>query len=125
MKTFVNALIGLLTIIGITVAEFLVTLPLGEPNPETLAQYINYELLLTALPAALVTFLFAWWFKTKSKVEALRRSITWTIVVALWYLFVALGNDNFSYVFGQAGVYVLLAGCFLGPLVLSKVRRLE
>lgn len=125
MKIVNDALLGLLAIIGITIFEFILTIPFGEPNPDTITKFINFELLLTAVPAILVTFLLAWLFKTKSKSEALNRSITWTIVVAIWYLVVALGNDNFKNVFGQIGIYVLLFGCFLGPMILWKVRGLK
>lgn len=125
MKTLFNFLYGLLVIIAVTILEFIVTLPLGEPNEEKISQVINYELLLTALPAAFVTFIFAQMLKTKSKSEALVRSIIWTFVLGMWYLVVSIGNYGFMNTFGQIGIYVLLACSFSGPIIYGKVSHLE
>jgi hypothetical protein len=125
MKTIINLLIGLLTIILVTILEFLVTLPFGEPNPDTIARFVNIELLLTALPAALVTYVLAWLFRTKSKSQAMHRSVIWTLVLGLWYLVIGLGNDTFGDIFGQLGIYVLLICSFAGPLIFSKVKNLH
>jgi len=67
-----DALFGLLIIIVITILEFIVTIPFGEPaqefTSEVWAKFINRELLLTALPAALTNNLFSQVvLKTKSK----------------------------------------------------------
>lgn len=59
--------LGLLIIFFITILEFLVSMPLGNPwdyyEPQNIApyvyqQFINKELLLTALPTAIVIFIF-------------------------------------------------------------------
>lgn len=125
MKILSNLLYGLLIIIVITVLEFIVTLPMGEPHEENISQFINYELLLTALPAAFVTFIFALLLKTKSKSQALLRSIIWTMVIGTWYLVISIGNYGFINTFGEIGIYVLLACSFLGPIIYSNLKHLE
>jgi hypothetical protein len=105
-----------------------VTLPFGEPSElsqATYSQFINRELLLTALPALLVTLMFAGLLKTKNKSDALKRSITWTVFLTLNYLLIGIGNDNFKLIFGNIGIYILLGCSFMGPIVYSKIKHLE
>ena len=59
-KILINFLFGFLVTIVVTICEFIVTLPFGEPSEliqATYSQFINRELLLTALPALLVTLM--------------------------------------------------------------------
>lgn len=125
MKTLFNFLYGLLIIIVVTIFEFIVTLPLGEPSEESISQFINYELLLTAIPTAFVTFMFARLLRTKNKSEALLRSIIWTMALSIWYLVISIGNYGFINTFGEIGIYVLLACSFSGPIIYSKLNHLE
>lgn len=125
MKTTVKDIVmGILIIILTTVAEFIVTLPFGTPgdiDSATLTKFINRELLLTALPAGLVTFVFAHLLKTTTQQVALRRSITWTVMILLNFLLIGIGNQNLAQIFGTPGIYALLAFAFAGPLVYSWV----
>ena len=124
-----DALFGLLIIIVITILEFIVTIPFGEPaqefTSEVWAKFINRELLLTALPAALTTFIFTGRLKTKSKADAIRRGIIWSIILALNYMIIGIGNNNFELIFGEIGIYVLLACTFAGPVIYTKVKQLN
>lgn len=115
-----DVLFGILIMIVITIFEFIVTLPFGEPGElsrDGYAYFINRELLLTALPAALVTFLFTRLLKTKSKSDALRRSIVWTLIVFLNYLSIGIGNNNLGEIFRTFGIYILLVCAFAGPVL--------
>ena len=126
MKTFLkDVLFGILIIILITLAEFIVTLPFGTPgdvDSAGLATFINRELLLTALPAGLITFAFAHLLKTNTRQAALRRSIIWMVMLLLDFLMIGIGNQNLEEIFGTAGIYALLACAFAGPLVYSWLK---
>jgi hypothetical protein len=127
-RTLKDVLFGIFIVIVITIFEFLVTLPFGEPvefGSEQYSQFASRELLLTALPAVLVTFIFTGLIKTRSRSEALRRSIVWTIIIFLNYLLIGIGNDNFKIIFGTIGIYILLACAFLGPIIYEKIKHLE
>ena len=122
-------LFGILIFIAIMISEFIVTLPFGEIAYESdrteWAMLINREFLVTALPAALVTFAFSWLFKTKSRKEAIRRGMIWTGILVLFYIFIGIGNQNLDLIFGTVGVYVLLACAFSGPVLYSVMKRLS
>ncbi len=123
MKTILKDIaFGILIIILITLAEFIVTLPFGTPgdvDSAGLAMIINRELLLTALPAGLITVAFAHLLKTDTRQAAVRRSNIWMLMILLNYLIIGIGNQNLEEIFGSAGIYALLACAFAGPLVYS------
>jgi hypothetical protein len=128
MKMLLDILFGLVAIIVVTIFEFLVTLPFGEPGelkPNGYSSFINRELLLTALPAALTTFILAMLLKTKSMSDSLRRSIIWTTMLVLSFVLIGLGNNNLPEIFSTVGIYVLLACTFAGPIIYAKIRHLE
>jgi len=123
-----DILYGILIIVLITVAEFLVTLPFGTPKDSlraTLSAYMNLEFLLTAIPAGLVTFLIARQLKTVSKSQALKRAILWTAMVFLNYLWIGVLNLNADLIFTTIGIYVLLLCVFIGPLAFALYAHLE
>ena len=112
----------------IMILEFLVTLPFGAPtNLEVgeLGAFLNREFLLTAVPAAIVTYLFARLSNGQTIVSAYRKSIIWTLMILAFYAIIAVGNDNVGPIFGSYGFYVLLAGIFAGPIIYAKMERLE
>jgi len=130
MKKIVkDVLLGFLVIFVVIFFEFLVTIPFGEPAGDITraewASWINRELLVTALPAAFTTLGFTWLLKTQSRRDAIRRSIIWTCMIALNYMLMGLGNDNLDLIFGRPGVYVLLLCSFVGPLLFSKIKKLN
>ncbi|NTW72909.1 MAG: hypothetical protein HGA49_11805 [Eubacteriaceae bacterium] len=130
MKNIVkDVLFGVLVVIVITILEFIVTIPFGLPaesiDREMWANFISRELLVTALPAFLTTTFFAWRLKTKSNSDALRKGLIWTAIIALNFVIIGLGNDNLGLIFGKIGIYVLLACAFAGPVLYSKVKRLN
>ncbi|HWQ89657.1 MAG TPA: hypothetical protein VN374_06755, partial [Desulfitobacteriaceae bacterium] len=103
-----------------------ITLPLGESgglSREAYANYKNRDLLLTALPAGLTTFVFAWLLKTNNISVAFRRSIIWTIIIFLHFLLLGIGYDNLLGMFGTIGIYLLLACAFTGPLLYAKIKH--
>ncbi|CZQ88853.1 hypothetical protein [Trichococcus collinsii] len=127
MKAIIkDVLSGLLIFVLIMVLEFAVTLPFGEPGGESggLAVYLNREFLLTAIPAAILTYMAAMVTKVPTIVSAYRKSIIWTTVVLGFYSIIAVGNDNVGPIFGSYGFYLLLLGVFLGPILYSKFKRL-
>ncbi len=123
-----DCLYGLLVVIAVMGCEYGVTLYYGKPvglSPEQYTQYVNMVFLLTALPAALMTFLLTGLLKTKSKEAALQRSVIWSIMVALLYVIISLGNNHFLMFFGNRGIYALLFCVFNGPIVYAIIKRLE
>ena len=105
------------------------TIPFGEVSEEIdtvkWANMINLELLLTALPAAVTTLVFSWLLKTKSKSDTIRKGIIWTSLIALNYILIGIGNNNIGLIFGQIGIYVLLAGAFAGTFIYVKIKHLN
>ena len=127
-KVVKEILYGVLIVVVTLIFELLVTLPFTEiasENDRARWQFLlNRELLLTSIPAALITFFFAWMLKTATRREALRRAIIWTGILAMYYLLISIGNGSFGLMFGAVGVYVLLACSFAGPILYSFIRRL-
>lgn len=127
MKAIIkDVLSGLLFFVLIMVLEFAVTLPFGEPSNESgdLAVYLNREFLLTAIPAAILTYTAAMVTKVPTIVSAYRKSIIWTVVVLGLYTIIAVGNDNVGPIFGSYGFYLLLLGVFIGPILYAKFKKL-
>jgi len=125
MKRFlINILLGFLVFVIILACEAAVTLPFGEPQEGKLAMYLTIEFLLTAIPAGLVTFILAWVTRTKTKAEALSKSISWTAVVAILYFVIAYFNNNMDYVFGNFAFYILLVCVFAGPMIYAKSKKI-
>jgi len=128
-KIIKDLLFGVLIIVVTLIFEFIVTIPFSEVASESdRARWgflLNRELLLTALPAALITFTFSWLLKTNTKKDALRRGIIWTGILALYYILISIGNGSFDLMFGNIGVYLLLACAFAGPLIYSALKHLN
>jgi hypothetical protein len=123
-----DALFGILIVVLVVAVEFLVTLPLGAPtglDAAGLAAYIDQELLLTSLPAGLLTFLFAWILRTGSRAEANRKSIVWTLMVLINYVAVGVLNGDLLPIMTSAGVYILLIFTFAGPKLYAMVRNFD
>ena len=128
MKAIIkDVLTGLLIFVLIMVLEFAVTLPFGDPGSESgeLAAYLNREFLLTAIPAAILTYLAAMVTKVPTIVSAYRKSTIWTAVVLIFYTIIAVGNDNVGPIFGSYSFYLLLLGIFLGPILYAKFKRVS
>ena len=125
-----DMLFGVLIFFSILALEFVLTLPQGTSGTEGISsaewsRIINQELLLTALPAAVVTFLSAMLLNTKSGGDAFRRSVIWTMIVLLFYVAIGIGNGNFKIIFGTIGIYTVLLGVFAGPLFYAKIKHLK
>lgn len=130
MKNIIkDVLFGVLIVVVTLIFEFIVTIPFTEIASESdrvrWAFLINRELLLTALPAALITYTFAWLLKTKIRRDALRRGTIWTCILALYYIFISIGNGSFNLMFGTIGVYILLVCAFAGPVIYFALQRLR
>ncbi|MDD2279884.1 MAG: hypothetical protein PHS05_12570 [Bacteroidales bacterium] len=128
-KVIKDLLFGVLIIMVTLIFEFIVTIPFtevaSESNRARWAFLINRELLLTALPVALITYAFTWLLKTKSRKDALRRGIIWTCILALYYILISIGNGSFDLMFGTIGVYALLVCAFAGTVIYSALKRLR
>lgn len=130
MKSIIkDVLFGILIVIVVTLLEFVVTIPFGLPadsiSRDEWAAIISRELLITAIPAFLTTFVFALLLKTKSKADAIQKSVFWTSILCINYFIMGLGNDNLGLIFGTLGVYILLICAFAGPIVYAKVKHLK
>lgn len=130
MKSIVkDVLFGVLIVIVVTLLEFVVTIPFGLPaediGRDEWAAIISRELLITAIPAFLTTFVFALLLKTKSKAEAIQKAVFWTSILCINYLVMGVGNDNLGLIFGTIGIYVLLICAFAGPLVYAIAKHLK
>lgn len=128
-KVIKDLLFGVLIIMVTLIFEFIVTIPFTEIASEgdraRWAFLINRELLLTALPVALITYTFTWLLKTKSRKDALRRGIIWTCILALYYILISIENGSFDLMFGTIGVYALLVCAFAGTVIYSALKRLR
>ncbi|ADL50225.1 hypothetical protein [Clostridium cellulovorans] len=125
-KILKDFLFGLLLMFNITICKFLVTLPFEMPMDFTNENYsyvINREFLVTSLPALVITLIYTRLLKTKTKADALRKSIIWTIVVILNYSLIGIGNDNFKIIFGGWGIYSLIASVFIAPILSLYIRK--
>lgn len=129
MKSVVkDFLFGILVLITITILEFIVTIPFGYPGDqigrEEWGAIINRELLLTAVPGFLTTYVFAMLLKTKSRADAMQKAVFWASILCINFLIIGIGNDNLDLIFGTVGIYVLLVCTFAGPIAYSFVKRL-
>lgn len=130
MKSIIkDVLFGVVIVIVVTLLEFVVTIPFGMPaedlSNDEWAAIISRELLLTAVPAFLTTYVFALLLKTKGKAEAIQKAVFWTSILCLNYLIIGVGNDNLGSIFGTIGIYVLLICAFAGPLVYAFLKHLK
>lgn len=128
MKVIIrDVLFGILLMVLVMAAEVLVTVPLGpqgyeEADEDGKAAILNLELILTAMPAAVISFMLAFLLKTKERAEALRRGAVWALVVFLLYALIGAMNGNFGRIFSTYGIYLLLACVFVGPLLSAMIR---
>lgn len=122
-----DALLGILIFAVVMVCEFIVTLPFGkiayESDRTEWTALINREFLVTALPAALIAFAFSFLLRIKSRKEAIRRGTIWVGVFVLLYILIGIGNHDLDLIFGTAGVYVVLACVFSGPVLYVAMKR--
>lgn len=127
-KTVKDILFGLVVLMVIILVEFLVTIPFGTVGEEAttadFSAFMNREFLLTAIPAAAVTYIFTAVRKTRTRAEAFQHSVTWTLMIFLMYFFMGLGNNNLGEIFTTVGIYVLLAAAFAGPLLYARINHL-
>lgn len=120
-KILIDILLGLLVIVLVLAAEFLVTLPFTEiadtENPERWQQLINRELLLASVPAFLITFLLAWARRTPDVKGGLLRGVIWGAALVVFYVFIGVNNQNLGLLFGSLGLYTLVLCAIAGPVV--------
>lgn len=121
-----NAAVAILVTVLIVIAEFLVTLPFGEPEftvPESYRHYVNLEYLLTAIPAFFISAGISRLMKTVSKRDSLRRGLTWAAVLALTDTVIGIGNENFFILFGTFGIYLKYICTAAGPALFQYLRK--
>lgn len=124
-KILIDILLGLLVIVLVLAAEFLVTLPFTEiassEDPERWQQMINRELLLASLPAFLITFLLAWARRTTELKDGLLRGGIWGAWLVAFYVLIGVNNENLGLIFGSLGLYTLVLCAFAGPVVRGAI----
>lgn len=127
-KTVKDILFGFVVLMVIILMEFIVTIPfgiVGEGATSTeFSAFMNREFLLTAIPAAAVTYIFTAVRKTSSRAQAFQHSVTWTLMIFLMYFLMGIGNNSLGEIFSTVGIYVLLAAAFAGPILYSKINHL-
>lgn len=127
-KTVKDILFGFVVLLVIILLEFIVTIPFGTAGENMssaeFSAFMNREFLLTAIPAAAVTYLFTAVRKTRTRAEAFQHSVIWTLMIFLMYFLMGIGNNNLGEIFSTIGIYVLLAAAFAGPILYSKMNHL-
>lgn len=130
-EIFKNFLYGLLAIILVTLCEFLITLPFGSPwdnydpfeiSDQVYRHYLNIEFLLTAIPAGIVIF-FILKISKSSCTSAVKKGFLWTTMLCFNYIFIGIGNNNFTIILNTFGIYVLLFCSLLGTLFYIKLNE--
>lgn len=119
---------GILVLMALIICRNLLVSHFGSPaglSTEQYVQYTNRQFLLMAIPAAVLTFVTTALLRTKTKEAALQNSITWTLMVAVFYIITSLADDKFGLLFTNRGIYALLLSVFIGPVLYAQVRRLE
>lgn len=132
MKEVLKTLLfGLLSIISITIFEFLVTLPLGSPwdtnksfevSNDVYKHYLNIEFILTALPAGVVIF-FILKLSKSSYVSSMKKGTLWTVMLCVNYVLIGIGNDNLTVIFSTFGIYVLFLCCLIGAFIYKILNK--
>ena len=129
---FKNLLYGLLVIVLVTLCELVITLPFGSPwdiyepfeiSDEVYRHYLNIEFLLTAIPAGIVIF-FILKFSKSSCTSAIKKGFLWTSMLCFNYIFIGMGNNNFTIIFSTFGIYILLLCSLLGTLFYIKLKAI-
>jgi hypothetical protein len=123
-----DVLHSILILLVIIILDIMFTRPFDLPWKTSSEDYINFmnrELLFTAFPVGLVTFVFEWQLKTQNKYDAIRRSIIWTIVIFLNYFHMGSENSKLEELYSTYGLYVLLIYSFAGPLIYVKLNNLK
>lgn len=82
------------------------------------------HLFVVLFVSALLTFIFTWISKTKSRKDALRKSIIWSVIFIGWYIIIGTGNNTIAEIFLSYYFYTVLACYFVGPLVFMAVKKL-
>lgn len=88
--------------------------------PADLLAQISLMFALAAVIMLVLTFLLGWAVKVSGARDGAQRGAVWVAVVALSQFLLGLGKGVVP-VFGLAGVYVYLAGIFLGPILAGLV----
>ncbi|NTU88692.1 MAG: hypothetical protein HGA54_02140 [Actinobacteria bacterium] len=132
LRVIGDTLLGVLVYAAFLVIQLLVSIPMGYPPTN-----LTLATLLMAIPLGLVTFALAWLVRTKTKHDAWRRSILWTVVLLVLDVVIMILNSSivspdfpsfsssFFLYFGNISVYVLYVCAFLGPILFAKAKRLN
>ena len=123
MKRYLKELaFGLAVFVLVQVAELLVTLPgwggTGSfpEDPVARAGALLVEFGLTAPAALVIAFVVARLLRTPTLAAGAWRGLVWVAVLLVFYLVVAVGNDNLL-LFGVPTFWVLAAAVGAGPVL--------
>jgi len=128
MKIFKMFLVGIILIFVLLLVELIITLPFGMPaetSEEFLKSLIFWELLLSSIPACLLTFFAALILKLETRKDTWLCAFVWTaIYVSFNLLFSIFINHNFPNIFGSWSLYVLIVLYFSGSIIYGRVKHL-
>jgi len=138
MKILIDFGIGILLFIGHTLLQVpIISIFRGPfsgssgPIPSLTAEY-----LVGSVVIFIISFGFAWIFKTKDKAQAGGRAIIWTLTSALFTLVLGVidavdaGTFRWSSLgevvsnsLGNLAFYAILLGIFMGPILFAWIKR--
>ena len=140
MKILIDLGIGILLFIGQTLLQVPIISIFRDPFSGSSGPIpsLTAEYLVGSVVIFIISFGFAWIFKTKDKAQAEGRAIIWTLSTALLTLVLEVINavdaGTFSWFsleevvansFGNVGFYAILLGIFLGPILFACIKRLK
>lgn len=122
MKRFLTDIgLGLAVFILVMVAEFLVTLPTPMTGEAPTTSMLNRELLLTAPLALVISAVVALLARTRTPADGARHGVAWALLICVLYLVIGLANGT-AFMFATIGMYALLIGIALGPILVGWFR---
>lgn len=122
-KVFIDIISGILLLILFFLVEIAFLLIFGEQEDRFSSQMANAgsEFLLIALPAGVLSFIISILFKQTNGRDIFRRSIIWTVIIALVYMVIGVVNGTAGVIFRSTGMYLMLILVFAGPLLAGYI----
>jgi hypothetical protein len=92
---------------------------------EMALEKVDFDAVIITPPTPHTYRSLPWLLKTKSRRDAFKKSVIWTLIISLSYLAIGVGNGVLGDLFSTIGIYVLLVCAFAGPLAYAGVKRLK
>lgn len=116
-----DVLVGWFVVLLVVVAHFLITVSLG--NTYFAESTLNRMLWFTSFPAFLIAFGMAFFKKTNTVTQAIRRGVIWTAEMILGFSVVAWVFGSFEELFVSPGVYWMFGAVLIAPIVFLMAFR--